>query len=547
MLRETALSGNTTALIFYLTNRGPDRWADKRNFAGKVAAPVAAEGGEADTAALRRYAPPEYFVEHVLRPRHPLSLSQYEMLRSVAANRRVAIASAHSVGKTHVDAILALWWIWRFEEGVALITGPSDRQTKKVWNELTTLWNGSASLQAAMPGARLLDKSLEVTTMRYIQRFTAQVSTVGGDREAPGGQGFHSAEGALLAIIDEAEGIAEPVVNALEGAMGGPDSRMVMTANPLLRFGPFYEAFSKEGWTCHQMSAFRSPNLEGVTLDDIIERHRADPNDLWFDDNPVPGLTTKRWVLDRWLDWGQHDNRNWYSRVMAEFPPQGSRSMFDARQIAALTEPQERNDDATQHEQHRYRITIDWAGARGGDNFVVSVIQPTAQGDRQVGLYWTNDTADTLTWAMGVIMPYLYYTRVIGIDSTGGGDEFVRRMQQPIANYSMPENLKPKVVRIWVGGPALDSHQYANRRAEMYAILSEKIKMGRYHADLPGEVQTQFVSATFEFASDGRIRMPSKEQMRSQGIPSPDHLDAICMGTAPFEQWVPMSGRVAGL
>ena len=30
VLRETALSGNTTALIFYLQNRAPDRWQDRR-------------------------------------------------------------------------------------------------------------------------------------------------------------------------------------------------------------------------------------------------------------------------------------------------------------------------------------------------------------------------------------------------------------------------------------------------------------------------------------------------------------------------------------
>ena len=237
--------------------------------------------------------------------RNPLSTGQYQMLRAIDKQRRVAIASAHSVGKTHVDAIAALWWVWRFEEGVALITGPSDRQTKKVWNELTNLWNQSPTLRATIPAARLLDKELSVTPMRYIQRFTAQVSTVGGDREAPGGQGFHSAEGAMLAIIDEAEGISEAVVNALEGAMGGPDSRMVMTANPLLRFGPFYDVFSKDSWDCHQMSAFSSPNLEGVIrLDDLIARYEDDPDDPWFDENPRAGLTNKRLVIDRWNDMG---------------------------------------------------------------------------------------------------------------------------------------------------------------------------------------------------------------------------------------------------
>ena len=36
--------------------------------------------------------------------------------------------------------------------------------------------------------------------------------------------------------------------------------------------------------------------------------------------------------------------------------------------------------------------------------------------------------------------------------------------------------------------------------------------------------------------------MPCKEQMRAQEIPSPDHLDAIAMGTAPLYKWFPQSG-----
>jgi hypothetical protein len=59
-----------------------------------------------------------------------------------------------------------------------------------------------------------------------------------------------------------------------------------------LSSGPFYDAFTanRQGWNLITISAFDTPNLQGVTLEQLL-----DMPDKELDENPHPYLTTRRW------------------------------------------------------------------------------------------------------------------------------------------------------------------------------------------------------------------------------------------------------------
>ena len=64
------------------------------------------------------------------------------------------------------------------------------------------------------------------------------------------------------------------------------------------------------------MSAFESPNFEGIDLDQLLAL--PDPE---LDDNSKPYLITRRWVREKYAEWGVDDPR-WNPRVLGAFPRQ---------------------------------------------------------------------------------------------------------------------------------------------------------------------------------------------------------------------------------
>ena len=327
VLRETALSGNTTALIFYLTNRAHDRWSDKRNFAGKVVAPDTPQADGVGTAAVDPGLSLAAFAEDVLGVH--LSDMQLAMASLVLANQRSAIAGCHASGKTYLFAILVVWWLYRYDDGIVSIVATRELQTDHLWGWVTTFWNTCPRLRSALGSdARLLANSLTVSPRRYAERTAAGVSTTGGVAQATGIQGIHSEH--VLHVFEEADGIHDAVYRAKEGSMTSVGNKLAMLFNPLRRTGPAYQAMRSEQFAKMNISGFDSPNLAGETLETFLERYHADPDDPWFHEPDVfPGLTGRLWLRDLYQRCGQWEDQEWYGRGLGAYAPSALNSIFD--------------------------------------------------------------------------------------------------------------------------------------------------------------------------------------------------------------------------
>lgn len=85
-----------------------------------------------------------------------------------------------------------------------------------------------------------------------------------------------------------------------------------------------------------------------------------------------------------------------------------------------------------------------------------------------------------------------------------------------------------KHIPVYTGKQAEDSLLYANKRAEIWFRLAEAMKEG---LEIPHdeELLLQLQSQTYRYRVNNQLILPSKEEMRKDGLPSPDIADAICL------------------
>lgn len=179
------------------------------------------------------------------------------ILRSVASRPRVAVKACHASGKTFVAAVAVLWFVTRYQDGIVVTTAPTWTQVEKL------LWG---EIHRAVQSSRIAFPQLSKTELRIGPgNYALGLSTNEGVRF----QGFH---GRVLIVVDEAPGVKAEIWEAIEGIRAGGDVRVLALGNPTIASGPFYDAFTanRDGWCTFTISAFDSPNLTGVNLDELL-------------------------------------------------------------------------------------------------------------------------------------------------------------------------------------------------------------------------------------------------------------------------------------
>jgi hypothetical protein len=126
----------------------------------------------------------------------------------------------------------------------------------------------------------------------------------------------------VLIIADEAPGIESGIWDAVARTMAGGKVHIVLAGNPIVPSGAFYDAFTSERalWNCFTISAFDSPNLQGLSLEQILQLDPVKGGPL--DQNPLPHLVTKPWVYDQYQSWWHGDESsspNWLAWYWRDF------------------------------------------------------------------------------------------------------------------------------------------------------------------------------------------------------------------------------------
>ena len=196
---------------------------------------------------------------------------QMDALNDLAENSKVAIKSGQGVGKTGMEAVVLLWFICCFPFPRIVATAPTKQQLHDVlWSEISK-WQTQSTL---------LSEILKWTkTYIYMRNYEKRWFAVARTATKPENmQGFHARN--MLFIVDEASGVADPIMEAILGTLSGENNKLLMCGNPTRTSGTFFDAFNADRliYKCHTVSSVDSPRTNKENIESLIRKYGEDSN-----------------------------------------------------------------------------------------------------------------------------------------------------------------------------------------------------------------------------------------------------------------------------
>lgn len=419
---------------------------------------------------------------------------QEEVLRAVERKRRVAVKSGNGLGKDFTAAVAVLWYVHAHDPAIVLSTAPTFRQVRHVlWRQIHRLYRNAADTL----GGAMLDTRWEVAEDRYAMGLSAN--------DADQFQGFHCEN--MFVVVDEAEGVAEPIYEAVEAVMTSAHPTLLLIGNPTTTSGGFHRAFHRERgiYETITLSALESPN---VVAGEIV----------------IPGLTTPAWVEERRAMWGENSEM-FKARVRGEFPDRGEDNLIAISDIEAavygfaahgeLVEPQAQVLRQAQDERGPVVFGVDVARF-GVDRSVIVVRRGNVVVDVQAYHGFPTDA----TTGQVVATARERHPQQVNVDETGMGAGVVDPLrEQGFTVYGFNGS----------GAPLEAESVCANLRAEGYWTLARRFRDHAIRIPRDAELIAELASLRYRYNSRGKVLMESKESMKSRGLPSPDKADALML------------------
>ena len=186
---------------------------------------------------------------------------QKEALANLERSPKVTIKSGQGVGKTSLEAVALLWFLTCFPYPRVVATAPTKQQLHDVlWSEVAKWQERSLLLRQLLKWTKTY-----IYMAGYEKRWFATARTATKPENM---QGFH--EENMLFIIDEASGVAEPIMEAILGTLSGSNNKLLMCGNPTKTSGTFYDSHTRDAglYVRHTVSSLDSSrtNKENIEL-----------------------------------------------------------------------------------------------------------------------------------------------------------------------------------------------------------------------------------------------------------------------------------------
>ena len=412
---------------------------------------------------------------------------QAEVLRAVERERRVAVKSGNGLGKDFTAAVAALWYVHAHDPAIVLSTAPTFRQVRHVlWRQIHRLYRGASGAL----GGRMLDTRWELADDRYALGLSAD--------DADQFQGFHCEN--MFVVVDEAEGVAEPIYEAVEAVMTSANASLLLIGNPTTSSGGFHRAFHRERgiYETITISALESPNVEQGRI-------------------VVPGLTTPAWVEERREMWGE-DSQMFRARVMGEFPDRGEDNLISVTDIDDATYPAgEVPAETGSLLTGAGPVVVGVDVARFGNDRTVIMVR---RGNVVVDIRVRHGFANTAVAGEIIAASRDQHPKQLNVDETGLGSgvvDILREQGHPVYGFNGSN------------GTVREEITCANLRAEGYWTLARRFRDHTIRIPRDAELIAELASLRYRYNSRGKVLMESKESMKSRGLPSPDKADALML------------------
>ena len=398
---------------------------------------------------------------------------QWEILEDLAEFDRVAVKSGHGTGKTCLDSWAITWFLITRPLSRVIVLAPEyTRQVAGIIFSECRKWINRAKIKLPLEVMRSKIKVGEAG-----DEWSAQGMSSAG--ESARIEGWHS-EGGLLLLVDEMKGVSAEAFDAVQGALTGPDAKVLVTSVPGgAGLGPFWNIFDKgkKRWKLHHLSSEDS----SVVSEDWVEEHR----EMWGEGTPL-----------------------YETRVRGEFADVGEGILFSIELIQAAQQNDVESDE-------KVVLGVDVARSIAGDLNAIAV----ARGGviREVVTFHEADTMKVVERVQQIVSKS--GAKLIRVDVGGVGAGVVDRLKQQ--HY--------KVDAVAFGGRADDPSRFKNLRAEMYWNLRERMEKGVVRLPRDELILADLSAQRYEFTQDGKIQLESKDDTRKRAGHSPDRSDAIAL------------------
>lgn len=442
---------------------------------------------------------------------------QDRIMDSIRDNRKTAVKSAHSTGKSHIASRAVAWWLdtHPIDDVFVVTTAPSTNQVKAIlWRYIRV-----AHRKAGLPGYITEGDTPEWKWDGTLVAYGRKPQDLRNQEEAATAfQGIHAKY--VLVLLDEAGGVPKWLWTAIDTLLTSPTNRVLAIGNPDDPSSEFERVCRpSSGWNVITISAFDTPAFTGEPCpQDVLDR-----------------LVSPEWVEEVGRSWGV-GSPLYTSKVLAEFPEVSEETLIYPSWVRRAQEQ-------------------DLSGFALGEPGVFG-LDVARQGSNETACYrnragmirmeWVANKQDTMVTSgrMAQALNETFGYAPAHIDTVGiGGGVFDRLREQGFPVVPFVASEKPSTAQA--------QKRFVNRRAEQWWTFRQGLEEGLYDLPPDGEddkLISQLLAIKYTIRSDGRILIESKEDMERRGMPSPDRADAVmqstCAGQGSF--YIPKARRADG-
>ncbi len=422
---------------------------------------------------------------------------QAEAARDLAHHPRVSIKSGQGVGKTGLEAALFLWFLTCFPYPRIVATAPTKQQLHDV------LWSEISKWMSRSPLLTLLLK----WTKTYVYMKGNEKRWFGVARTATkpeNMQGVH--EDNLLFIVDEASGVAEPIMEAILGTLSGGNNKLLLCGNPTKTSGTFYDSHNSDMalYQRHTVSSMDSCRTNKENIESLIKKYGWDSNVVRV-------------------------------RIRGEFPNQEDDIFIGSQLMNQCSDRWYELPDG----KGMSLVILGVDVARFGDD--ETVIYRNFKGHLKMVKHRRGQ--DLMATVGDIVLAYQRIVRdfpdykgriYVNIDDTGLGGgvtdrlKEVRRERRLGRLYIIPINAAEKIETDSLEGKEAAEY-YNNLTTHMWAVLKELLENMDIVMEDDPETAAQVITRKYSIASNGKIEIEPKKEMKKRGLDSPDRADALTL------------------
>lgn len=421
-----------------------------------------------------------------------LGLDPYDWQMDVMADvvpldSRTSLKAANGSGKTTaVIAPIVLWHALAFPNSITVLTSGAWRQVKE------QLFPSIVKHRAKFPGWTFNTND-----------FTAPNGSrcIGFSTDDPGKfEGWHADDhqlSPLLIIVDEAKSVQAPIFEAVSRCQ---PTRLLLTSSPGGGTGEFYNSFHSKArfYNRHTVTSYDCPHI------------------------------SRKWIEEQIAEYGiNHPLIR--SMIFAEFMDMGEDGTVIT--LAAL----ERCLNTKMHPSTDPEVHAFCDFAAGGDENVLAIRRGTEI--KIVRAWRETNTMSACGEFISLFIREKLKAKDISCDAGGLGKVWCDRFDE----------LGWNVNRVDFGAKPNNKHLYFNRIAEIWGEGARHIENKAFIIPNDDILKQQLTSRKWDkYFSDGRLKLVSKDNMKKEGIASPDRAECVlgCMMPSPQHGMQPVFDTV---